>query len=146
MDPITLIVAALAAGAAAGVGDTASQAIKDAYAGLKALIKRRFAGDAKAEETLADHDADPETYRKPMEKQLTESGTAEDPAVIEAAQKLMKLVDPQGSAAGQYNVASISADRGGIAAAHIEGGASAGYRPSPGEEQQNPSTPTGRQG
>ena len=44
MDPITLIVAALAAGAAAGLGDTASQAIKDAYAGLKGLIKRRFAG------------------------------------------------------------------------------------------------------
>jgi hypothetical protein len=146
MDPITLIVAALAAGAATGMGDTASQAIKDAYAGLKALIKRRFAGNAKAEETLADHEADPEKYGKPMEKQVKESGVAEDPSVIEAAQRLMKLLDPQGSAAGQYNVGSISADRGGIAAAHIEGGASAGYHPSPGEERQNPSTPTRRQG
>jgi hypothetical protein len=144
MDPITLIVAALAAGASAGLGDAASQAIKDAYAGLKGLIKRRFAGNAKAEETLADHEADPETYEKPLEKQLMESGVAEDRSVIEAAQKLMALVDPQGSAAGQYNVGSISADRGGIAAAHIEGGATADYHPSSREEQQNPSTPTGR--
>jgi hypothetical protein len=96
--------------------------------------------------TLADHEADPETYGRPMEKQLMQSGVAEDPAVIEAAQNLMELLDPQGSAAGQYNVGRIRADRGGIAAAHIEGGASAGYRPSPGEEQQNPSTPIGRQG
>lgn len=32
MDPITLILAVLAAGAAAGMGDTASQAVEDAYA------------------------------------------------------------------------------------------------------------------
>jgi hypothetical protein len=146
MDPITLIVAALAAGASAGIGDAASQAIKDAYAGLKGLIKRRFAGNAKAEETLADHEADPKTYAKPMEKQVMESGVAEDRSVIEAAQRLMALLDPQGSAAGQYNVGSISADRGGIAAAHIEGGATAGYQPPPGGEQSNPPTPTGRQG
>src|SRR5262245_28026509 len=38
MDPVTLIVAALAAGAASGVGDTASTAIKDGYYGLKRLV------------------------------------------------------------------------------------------------------------
>ena len=42
MDPITVIVAALAAGAAAGLKPTAEQAIKDAYAGLKALILARY--------------------------------------------------------------------------------------------------------
>jgi hypothetical protein len=31
MDPVTLIVAALAAGAATGLGDTASTAVKDGY-------------------------------------------------------------------------------------------------------------------
>ena len=40
MDPITLIVTALAAGAALGVQDTASAMVKDAYAGLKALVKK----------------------------------------------------------------------------------------------------------
>ena len=44
MDPITLIVTALAAGAALGVTDTASQTVKDAYAGLKALVRKRLGG------------------------------------------------------------------------------------------------------
>jgi hypothetical protein len=96
MDPVTLIVAALAAGAAAGMGDTASQAIKDAYAGLKALLKRRFAGNAKAEETLADHEADPETYEKPLAKQLEAAGAQADPEILEAAEELLKKADEAG--------------------------------------------------
>ncbi len=43
MDPVTLIVTALAAGAASALQDGASAAVKDAYARLKALVKKRFA-------------------------------------------------------------------------------------------------------
>ena len=43
MDPITLIVTALAAGAASGAAEAASAAVKDAYAGLKALVARGWA-------------------------------------------------------------------------------------------------------
>ena len=43
MDPtITIIVTALVAGAAAGLKPTAEKAIKDAYAGIKALIQRKY--------------------------------------------------------------------------------------------------------
>jgi hypothetical protein len=42
MDPITIIVTALAAGAAAGLKPTAEQAIKDAYAGIKVLMLRKY--------------------------------------------------------------------------------------------------------
>ena len=42
MDPDTLVVTASAAGAALGVSGTASLPVKDAYAGLKALVKKRF--------------------------------------------------------------------------------------------------------
>jgi hypothetical protein len=96
MDPITLIVAALAAGAAAGMTDTASQAVKDAYAGLKALIKRRLAGNAKAEEILADHETDPETYEKPVAKQLQAAGAQDDPEIVQAAEELLKKADQAG--------------------------------------------------
>jgi hypothetical protein len=41
---VDLIVAALAAGATAGVSGTATDAVKDAYELLKALIRRRFTG------------------------------------------------------------------------------------------------------
>ena len=43
MEPvITTIAAAVALGAAAGIKDTASKAVKDAYAGLKTLIQDRY--------------------------------------------------------------------------------------------------------
>ena len=95
--------AALAAGAASGAGETASQAVKDAYAGLKALIRRKFAGDPKAEETLAEHEADPDTYEKPLAKKLKETGADEDEAVLSAAQALLAAMgaDPQ---SGKYRV------------------------------------------
>lgn len=48
MDPVTLIVTALAAGAASALQDGTSAAVKDAYARLKVLVTRRFAGRAKA--------------------------------------------------------------------------------------------------
>ncbi|MFN7216623.1 MULTISPECIES: hypothetical protein [unclassified Microcystis] len=42
MEPISLILAALAAGAVAAAKDTAGTAVKDAYESLKALIKKKF--------------------------------------------------------------------------------------------------------
>ena len=48
MDPVTLIVTALAAGAASALQDGAAAAVKDAYARLKALVKKRFAGRPEA--------------------------------------------------------------------------------------------------
>jgi hypothetical protein len=73
-----LIVTALIAGATAAAKDTASQAVKDAYSGLKAIIHKRFAGKAPAETALQQHEADPDVWRKPLEKSLTETGAGED--------------------------------------------------------------------
>jgi hypothetical protein len=61
MDPVTLIVTALAAGAVLGLKDAASAAVKDAYAGLKALVKKRFVGRPKGELVLAEHQVAPQT-------------------------------------------------------------------------------------
>jgi hypothetical protein len=44
VDPVTLIVTALAAGAGTGLTDAASAAVRDAYQGLKVLVKKRVAG------------------------------------------------------------------------------------------------------
>jgi hypothetical protein len=41
MEPVTLILTALGAGAALGVKDTASAAVRDAYEGLKGLVVER---------------------------------------------------------------------------------------------------------
>jgi len=96
VDPVTLILAALAAGAATGVGDAATQSIKDGYAALKALIRRRFAGNNRAEAALSDHEADPETYEKPLAKQLKETGADQDGEVLAAAEAVVKAAEQAG--------------------------------------------------
>jgi hypothetical protein len=92
MDPITLIVGALAAGAALGISDTASSAIKDAYAGLKALVRKRLGGRPDAELVLAKHEQAPETWRAPLMAELDEAGTGHDADLVAAAEALMRLV------------------------------------------------------
>jgi hypothetical protein len=104
MDPITLIVTALAAGAALGVKDSASSAVKDAYAGLKALVRKRLAGRPDAEVVLARHEQAPETWKAPLMSELDEAGADHDRDLAAAAQALMNLVDEAGARAGKYTV------------------------------------------
>lgn len=96
MDPVTIIVAALVAGAASGVTETASHVLKDGYSGLKKLLNAKFGGNPKALETLADHENDPETYEKPLAKQLQASGADRDEEILAAAETLLKAADEAG--------------------------------------------------
>lgn len=100
MEPISIIIAALVAGAAKAAGDAAP----DAYNGLKALIKRKFAGEPKSEMVLEEHEKDPETYEAPLKKKLVEAGADKDEEIIKAAQTLLKQVKPEESAVGKYKV------------------------------------------
>lgn len=104
MEPVSLIVGALVAGAGAGVTETASQAVKDAYAGLKRLLGARFAGHSSAEVALTEHESDPETWEAPLVKALTATGADRDEAIVAAAHELLGLVDPEGAAVGKYTV------------------------------------------
>lgn len=104
MDPITLIVTALAAGTALGLKDTASSAVRDAYAGLKALVRKRLAGRPDAEVVLSRHEKAPETWQAPLMAELDEAGAGHDPDLVAAAQALMNLVDEAGARAGKYMV------------------------------------------
>jgi hypothetical protein len=108
MDPITLIVAALVAGAATGaldeVKDSAKAGVKAAYAKLRALAKRRVAGNQGAEVALAEIEADPDTWKAPLAAKLKQVGAADDADLVAAAKHLMELVDQAGARAGKYNV------------------------------------------
>ncbi len=95
---------ALAAGATAATKDTASQVVKDAYAGLKALVKQRFAGKPQAEMALAEYEKDPDTWEKPLQKSMAETGADQDEAIVRQAQQVLKLVNPQQASQGKYNV------------------------------------------
>jgi hypothetical protein len=104
MDPVTLIVGALAAGALTGAGETASTAIKDAYAALKAAVAARFADKQVPAGVLAEHEDDPETYEKPLTKRIQQAGAGQDPRIVELAQELMQLMDAEGARTGKYTV------------------------------------------
>jgi hypothetical protein len=100
MDPVSLIVGALAA----GVSATGKAAVQDAYEGLKRMVGARLAGRRAAEVALAEHEADPDTWYQPLAKAVAESGAARDEAIVAAAQRVMALLDADGMAAGKYVV------------------------------------------
>ena len=74
LDPVTLITSALLAGASAGLKDTATQSVKDAHAGLKGLIQRRFHGRNEAEVALAQHEAKPEVWASALRGDAVNNG------------------------------------------------------------------------
>jgi hypothetical protein len=104
MDPITLIVTALAAGAASAMQDDAKSAVKTAFERLRHLVKKRFASPETGEFMLEKHAAAPDIWQAPLKQELESSGAAGDQALIDAAQQLMQLVDPRGTAARKYVV------------------------------------------
>lgn len=105
MDPVTLIVTALAAGAASALQDGASSAVKEAYARVKALVMRRFANRPEGELVLAEHEAAPQVWEAPLTAELSAAGAGGDADLVTAAQALMGLVDQAGSRSGKYVVA-----------------------------------------
>jgi len=108
MDPITLIVGALVAGATSGaldeVKDTAAAGIKAAYAKLRALATTRVAGNPGAEVALAEIEADPDTWKAPLAAKLTQLDAGADANLVAAAKAFMELYDAVGARSGKYNV------------------------------------------
>ncbi|HEX5535066.1 MAG TPA: hypothetical protein VFX33_15105 [Actinomycetales bacterium] len=116
MDPVTLIVAALVAGAADGLKNASTSAVKDAYSGLRALLRRRFGGgrdaDARAVEgELAVIERDPSADASELSARIRAAGLGQDEELIRAASGLMSQVDPEGARTGKYTV-TISGGKG----------------------------------
>jgi hypothetical protein len=104
MDPITIIVTALAAGSTLGLRDTAASAVHDAYLSLKTLVRRRLGSRADGELVLARHSEAPGTWEGPLAAELTAAGADTDADLIQAAQAFMRLADEAGYHAGKYTV------------------------------------------
>jgi hypothetical protein len=100
MDPVSLILQALVTGATKVAGDS----VQDAYKGLKNLIQRKFAGKSGAENVLAKHEEKPEDWKEPLKEELVAVGADKDEEIINKAQELMKLANPQEAAQGKYNI------------------------------------------
>ena len=104
MEPISLILAALLAGVAKGAGQSAANAVQDAYKGLRDALKRRLVGEPAAEAAVEQYTDDPEAWKGNLEVHLKQAGADQDQAVLDAASSVMRLADPAGANAGKYNV------------------------------------------
>jgi hypothetical protein len=103
MDQVSIILTALASGADAGLKGSVSLALKDSYNGLKTLIQHKFAGKPESETALSLYTDDPLTYEKPLREALAEVQIEDDQAVIESAQRLLALTQPQQNSTWKYN-------------------------------------------
>lgn len=101
-DPVSLILAALVAGAS----KTAGEAVQDAYKGLKELIKRKFADKGKSDSAtvVEKFEQKPEKTKALLEDELVETGLDRDEEIRQAAQKVNELNDPEGAKTGKYNI------------------------------------------
>jgi hypothetical protein len=108
MEPISLILAALVAGASAGaldaLKDDVAEKAKTAYARLRGLVKKRVAGDPTAETALAQYEANPKIWEAPLADELAKAGAANDAELLAAAKAVMEFVDQAGAKSGKYIV------------------------------------------
>lgn len=105
MDPtISMLLAALAAGATAAAKDTASAVVKDGYAGLKALLKRKFVAKPMALAAVDAHASDTAVAEPVLRAAMAEAAVGSDAALIEAAKQLLAQADPEGRVAARYSV------------------------------------------
>jgi hypothetical protein len=118
MDPITIIVAALAAGSAAGLKETASKAIQDAYAGLRKILEATFGHEHQVTESIEKVAKQPEDrlLREELGRLLKQRTGEIDNGVLEAAMKTRDAIETDapdvvqaiGMDIGEFKAASLS--------------------------------------
>ena len=108
MDPATtLIVTAIALGAAAGLKDTTEQVVKDAYAGLKTLIQRKY---AQVNLGLLEDSPESEIQRMAVGEVLNKAGATEDEGLLKQAIKVIQIIQakaPETAASINLNLGEI---------------------------------------
>ncbi|MCT9106552.1 hypothetical protein N4G69_13035 [Streptomyces mirabilis] len=98
MDPVTVIVSALAAGAVSGLRESAVSAVKDTYAVLRKLIADRYADvDVQPVERTPTSSA----KRESLAEDLTAAGANGDAELLTVAQRLIAAVRNHEPGAGE---------------------------------------------
>jgi hypothetical protein len=90
MDPVSIIVTALATGAAAGLKPTTEKAVRDSYAAIKALIRRKYSG---VSVDLLENDPASEARRQVLAEDLRKSEAAGDEELLGQARAVLEAVE-----------------------------------------------------
>ncbi len=110
MDPVSIIGTALLSAAAAKAAGAMSSGLVNGYKALKSRLQDRFKGNQAAEVALAESEADPDAWEKPLGKAIAEHGLDREQELLDLAQKLLELVRAEAPAtASKYNI-TISGD------------------------------------
>jgi hypothetical protein len=89
MEPVTMIVAAVAAGAAAGVTGTVEQAVADAYQAVKRLLTGRYCS---VDVEVVERQPESATRRAVLTEELELVGAGSDQELLAAAQQVLVAV------------------------------------------------------
>ena len=89
MDPIGIIISALASGAAAGLKPAAEKAIKDAYTGLKSMIQRKY---SRVDLAPLENKPESRSKRESGAVDLTDAGATGDQELLDLAKALIDAV------------------------------------------------------
>ena len=130
MDPATVVVTALVAGAVAAAKDVAAQAVKDGYAALKGLVVRKFGSKPDVADAVQKVEQKPDSKgrQETLKEGLTAAGADKDEELLKQAQALLDLLkqhDPAtlatysatltGSGAIAQGTGAVAAGAGGVA-------------------------------
>jgi Na+-transporting NADH:ubiquinone oxidoreductase subunit NqrC len=109
MEPLSLIFSAIVAGATAALKPTAEQAVKDAYAGLKALIKRKW---NRVEMESLERDPADQVRQQLVKSDLQKADDLADGEVLEQAKQVLAAVkkhDPAAAASAGITIEDLDA-------------------------------------
>ncbi len=122
MDPVSLIVGALASGAASGLKKTVGTAIADGYKYLKGLISDRYGLSTDA----LDKKPESPVQRAALRESLADAGAGGDSELLRAAQALLVAIEADDPAAAEtvgVELSRINAGEIDIEAIKASGGA-----------------------
>ena len=89
MDPMSIIVSALASGAAAGLKPTAEKIITDAYASLKGMIQRKYKN---IDLSQVENKPASESKRASLAKELADAGATGDQELLDIAKVVIDAI------------------------------------------------------
>ncbi len=125
MDPVTALLTALVAGAAAGATEAGKKLVVDGYEALKAALKARFGADSELADAVASLEKHPESdgRKQTLHEEIAAAKAQEDPELVELARALLDRIESQPGGAQHIQNAVGSyiaqADRGGNASVTV---------------------------
>ncbi len=125
MDPVTALLTALVAGAAAGVSEAGKKLVVDGYEALKAALTARFGADSDLAGAVAGLEKHPDSdgRKQTLDEEIVAAKADADPELVELARALLDRIESQPGGVQHIQKAIGSyiaqADRGGTATVNV---------------------------